>query len=94
MSFKEQYIKLLADHITVSVEDLSPNELAIMEKSFDLFESKLEDIKLLGDDNKRLSIQLANLKSSLDDTNYPHEDDDDEFNDPHDEDSDTDIDNK
>ena len=91
MSFKEQYIKLLADHITVSVEDLSSNELAIMNKSYDLWKEKMDDLKILGDENKRIAIQLANLQSSLDDADYHH---DDEFHDPHDEDSDTDIDNK
>lgn len=75
MTIKDKYIKLLADSITVSVEDLSPNELAIITKSFELWEEKMEEIKLANDEIKILFIKLANLKSSLDDSNYHFDDD-------------------
>lgn len=51
-SLEDEYRKMLADHITVSVDDLSPNERAIIAKSFELFEGKLEDIKTLNDELK------------------------------------------
>lgn len=74
-SLKEQYIKLLADSITVSVEDLQPNELSLIAKSFDLFSEKLDDLKIANDEIKRISIELANLKAMSDDTetNYDEE---------------------
>jgi ABC-type uncharacterized transport system ATPase subunit len=67
---KEQYRKVLADHITVAVEDLTPNELALINKAFDIFEGNLADLKVEQDEVKRLSIELANLKASLDDKDY------------------------
>ena len=63
MSLKEQYTKLLCSQITVSVDDLTDNEKALIEKSFDLFEEKLEEIKLSNDEVRRLSIELANTKA-------------------------------
>ena len=46
-------------------------------------EEKLEDIKIIGDDFKRVSIELANLKSYQDDSNRDrwHNDDDDDDSD-------------
>lgn len=69
-SLKSQYKKLLADHITVSVDDLTENEEALIEKAFVLFQDKLDDIKVLNDEIKRISIELANLKSMHDDGDY------------------------
>jgi hypothetical protein len=74
-SLKEQYIKLLADSITVSVEDLQPNELSLIAKSFDLFTEKLEDLKIANDEIKRISIELANLKAMADDTETNYDED-------------------
>jgi hypothetical protein len=72
-SLKKQYIKLMADHITVSVEDLSKNEEKLIDKSYDLFLEKMNDIKVLNDEIKRISIELANLKSMHDDKDYSEE---------------------
>jgi len=74
-TLKEKYIKLLADHITVSVEDLTKNELDLINLSYVLFKDKLEDIKTGNDEVKRLSIELANYKAMYnrfddDDDNY------------------------
>jgi hypothetical protein len=74
-SLKEQYIKLLADSITVSVEDLQPNELSLIAKSFDLFSEKLDDLKIANDEIKRISIELANLKAMSDDTETNYDED-------------------
>jgi len=73
-SIKDQYIKLLSDYIIVSVDDLTENEAKLISKSFILFQEKLDDIKILSDENRRISIQLANLKASLDDNEYSNED--------------------
>lgn len=74
-TLKEQYIKLLADSITVSVEDLQPTEVSLIEKSFELFSEKLEDLKIANDEVKRLSIELANLKAMSDDTETNYDED-------------------
>jgi ABC-type uncharacterized transport system ATPase subunit len=75
-TLKEKYTKLLADHITVSVEDLTKNELDLINQSFILFQDKLEEIKTNDDEVKRLSIELANYKAMYgninDDENNNH----------------------
>lgn len=75
VTLKKQYTKLLADSITVSVEDLQPNEISLIDKSFDLFIEKLEDLKIANDEVKRLSIELANLKAMSDDTETNYDED-------------------
>lgn len=72
-SFKEKYIKLLAAKITVSVDDLTDNEMALIKESFELFSEKLEDIKILNDELKRVTIELANLKAMLDDSDNDYD---------------------
>ena len=70
MNLKEQYFKLLADHITISVEDLTDTESSLISKSYELFQDKLEDIKILNDEVKRISLELANLKAMQDNNDY------------------------
>lgn len=72
-SIKDRYIKLLASKITVSVDDLTDNELNLITESFKLFSEKLDDIKILNDELKRTSIELANLKSMHDDSENNYE---------------------
>lgn len=67
-SLKEQYVEIMANKISVSLEDLTDNEKTIIEEGFNLFSEKLEDIKILNDENKRISIELANLKAYSDDS--------------------------
>lgn len=64
---KKEYFKMMSDKITVSVEDLSDNEMALIEFGFTIFTEKLEEIKLLNDEIKRLSVELSNLKSYMED---------------------------
>jgi hypothetical protein len=67
-SLKDKYIKLLSSKITVSVDDLTDNELKLINESFELFSEKLEDIKILQDELKRVNIELINLKAMHDDS--------------------------
>jgi hypothetical protein len=67
-SLKDKYIKLLASKITVSVDDLTDNELKLINESFELFDEKLDDIKILNDELKRVNIELINLKAMHDDS--------------------------
>jgi hypothetical protein len=74
-SLKEQYKQLLADRITVSVDDLNENEERLIDESYDLFAEKLADIKILNDEIKRISLELANMKSMQDDEDYFNDED-------------------
>ena len=67
MDFKKEYIKMMSDKLTISVEDLTENEKTLIEFSFTIFTEKLDEIKMLNDDIKRLSIELSNLKSYMED---------------------------
>ena len=72
-SIKDKYIKLLAGKITVSMDDLTENELSLITESFELFSEKLDDIKVLNDELKRISVELANLKAMSDDSENDYE---------------------
>jgi hypothetical protein len=50
------------------VNDLTDNELKLINESFELFSEKLEDIKILQDELKRVNIELINLKAMHDDS--------------------------
>jgi hypothetical protein len=82
-SLKEQYIEMMANKISVSIEDLTENEKNIIEAGYQLFSEKMEDIKILNDENRRISIELANIKSFNEDlfrgkdNSYDDEGDDD-----------------
>jgi hypothetical protein len=67
MDFKKEYTKMMSDKLTISVEDLTENEKTLIEFSFTIFTEKLDEIKLLNDDIRRLSIELSNLKSYTED---------------------------
>jgi len=64
---KKDYIKHIADRVLILEEDLSEIELKIIDESFYLFISKLEDIKILNGEIKRLTIENLNLKEYLKD---------------------------
>lgn len=66
-SLKEQYIKLMADKISISIEDLSKTEKELIDFGYELFSEKMEDIKILNDELRRVSVDLANMKSYRDD---------------------------
>jgi hypothetical protein len=72
-SLKEQYYDLVTSRILASKDDLTETETRIIEFGFELMEEKLEDIKILKDDIKRLSIENANLKAYNDDKDYGDE---------------------
>jgi hypothetical protein len=73
-SLKDRYVKLLASKITVSVDDLTDNELKLIDESFELFNEKLQDITLLNDELRRVNIELINLKSMHDDSENHYDD--------------------
>lgn len=58
-----QYKEKLADSIGISSEDLSKEEELLIINSFDMFQAKVDEIKVLQDEITRLSIELANQKA-------------------------------
>ena len=66
--------EFLADKIIVSVDDLTDNELKLINKSYELFSEKLDDIRLLNDQIKRISVELANIKAMHDDSDNDYDD--------------------
>jgi hypothetical protein len=80
ISLEDQYRKIMADHITVSIEDLTSNEMLIVNKGWYMFNDKLQDIKIANDEIKRLTIELANYKAMYQEDTRPsnHVDEDDE----------------
>jgi len=73
-TLKEQYIEFVANKLVISKEDLSDIEMKIIDIGYDLMKEKMEDIKILSDENKRISIELANLKSYHDDSENDYTD--------------------
>lgn len=76
-SLKEKYFEMMSNKISVGIEDLTDNEKTLIESGFLLFSEKLEDIKILEDENKRISIELANLKAYRDDSVNEYDNDED-----------------
>jgi hypothetical protein len=66
-TLKERYTKLIADRLTISLEDLTESEKAVIDESFELFEEKMDDLKIANDEVKRLTIELANHKAMNED---------------------------
>ena len=70
MDIEKEYWKHLADKICVCKEDMLPNEITLIKESYILFKEKMDDIKIVQDELKRVSIELANLKAMQDDKEY------------------------
>jgi hypothetical protein len=60
---KEEYIDGVLNYVLISKEDLTDIEEQIINYSFQVLRERLEDIKILNDEVKRLNIELANLKA-------------------------------
>ncbi len=67
---KEEYTDGVLNYLLIKKEDLTDSEKEIINYSFSVLEERLEDIKLLNDEVKRLNIELANLKSYDDNKDY------------------------
>lgn len=63
LSLRDQYFKTIADKMSISLEDLTDTEKEAIGYCFNIFNDRLEDIKELTEQNKRLSIELANEKA-------------------------------
>jgi hypothetical protein len=72
-SLRDQYYDVILSKIMIPREELNEVEMEIMDAGFELMKEKLEDIKILNDEIKRLSIENANLKAYNDDKDYGDE---------------------
>ena len=78
-TLKERYeelilFKLFPDRkIHFIREELTENEKRILDIGYELFQEKLEDMKVLQDEITRISVELANLKSSMDNSDYEYD---------------------
>ena len=77
-TLKEQYTDLIINRVCISKDDLTDSEKEIIEIGYELFIDKLEDIKILHGELKRVSLELANLKAYSDDNEYGGDDNNDE----------------
>jgi len=79
-TLKEEYeelilFKLFPDRkIRFIKEELTDNEKSIIEFGYELFQEKLDDMKILQDEIRRLSVENANLKAYNDDRDYEYDD--------------------
>ena len=73
-SLKDRYKELILSRVLIDEEDLTDEESSIINFSYELFQEKLDDIKLLNNEIVRLSIELANLKSYNDNNDYDYND--------------------
>lgn len=73
-SLKERYRELILSKVLIKEEDLTEEESLIIDVTYELFEEKLGDMKILQDEINRLSLELANLKASNDNSDYEYDD--------------------
>jgi hypothetical protein len=79
-TLKEQYEELIISKlfpdrkIEFVREELTDNEKMIIEFTYELFQEKLDDMKILQDEIKRISVENANLRAYNDDKDYEYDD--------------------
>jgi hypothetical protein len=80
-TLKEQYEELILSKlfpdrkIEFVREELTDNEKMIIEFTYELFQEKMDDMKILKDEITRVSIENANLKSFNDNKDYDYDND-------------------
>ena len=77
-SLKDRYKELILSKVFIKEDDLTEEESLIIDVTYELFKEKLDDLKILQDEIVRLTIQNANLKSSMDNNDYEYDDDKDD----------------
>ena len=67
---RQKYTEGVLNYLLIKEEDLTETEKEIITYGFDLLQERLDEMRLLNDDIKRLNIELAYLKSYNDDGEY------------------------
>lgn len=75
-TLKERFIEFIEKNTLISYNDFTDTEKEIVNVAYIIVDEKLEEIKLLNDEIKRISLELANLKSYQDDNNYGYDEED------------------
>jgi len=73
-SLKERYKELILSKVFIKEEDLTEEESSIIDVTYEIFQEKLDDMKILNDEIVKLSVELANLKASNDNSDYEYDD--------------------
>ena len=67
---RQKYTEGVLNYLLIKEEDLTETEKEIITYGFDFLQERLDEMKILNDEIKRLNIELANLKSYNDDKDY------------------------
>ena len=67
---RQKYTEGVLNYLIINEEDLTETEKEIITYGFNLLQERLDEMKILNDEIKRLNIELANLKSYNDDGEY------------------------
>jgi hypothetical protein len=67
---RQKYTEGVLNYLLIKEEDLTETEKEIITYGFDLLQERLDEMKILNDEIKRLNIELANFKSYNDDKDY------------------------
>jgi len=67
---RQKYTEGVLNHLLIKMEDLTETEKEIITYGFNLLQERLDEMKILNDEIKRLNIELANFKSYNDDNDY------------------------
>ena len=67
---RQKYTEGVLNYLLIKEEDLTETEKEIITYVFDLLQERLDEMKILNDEIKRLNIELANFKSYNDDKDY------------------------
>ncbi len=66
---RPEYIKYISDKIQIPIEELTYTEMEIINVTFDLYREKMDDIRMLNHDIKKLQKAYIDLKRSTNDLN-------------------------
>lgn len=66
VSLKEEYTRLVADKLTISVDDFTADEKRIIDVGFKLLLEKIEELAELNRYVYRLETEIKNLKAMHD----------------------------
>jgi hypothetical protein len=70
MNLKKEYTRIISEKISLKEDDFSDIEKEIVNIGFYMVKEKIDEIRELNDEIIRLKIEISNLKSYNDDSDY------------------------
>jgi hypothetical protein len=70
MDLKKEYTRIISEKISLKEDDFSDIEKEIVNIGFYMVKEKIDEIRELNDEIIRLKIEISNLKSYNDDSDY------------------------